>query len=77
MKVDGQQLSSRIVFTFDGDAAGQKGAIHAFGLDAAFSTQAFVAVVDDNLDPCDLRIRRGNEGRFARLLRTPSLCMIS
>ena len=61
LKVDGQQLSSRIVFTFDGDAAGQKAAIHAFGLDAAFSTQAFVAVADDNLDPCDLRIRRGNE----------------
>ena len=55
LKVDGQQLSSRIVFTFDGDAAGQKAAIHAFGLDAAFSTQAFVA------DPCDLRIKRGNE----------------
>lgn len=61
LKVDGQQLSSRIVFTFDGDAAGQKAAIHAFGLDAAFSTQAFAAVADDNLDPCDLRIKRGNE----------------
>lgn len=61
LKVDGQQLSSRIIFTFDGDAAGQKAAIHAFGLDAAFSTQAFVAVADDNLDPCDLRIKRGNE----------------
>ena len=61
LRVDGQQLSSRIVFTFDGDAAGQKAAIHAFGLDAAFSTQAFVAVADDNLDPCDLRIKRGNE----------------
>lgn len=61
LKVDGQALSSRIVFTFDGDAAGQKAAIHAFGLDSAFSTQAFVAVADDNLDPCDLRIKRGNE----------------
>ena len=44
LKVEGQALSSRVVFTFDGDAAGQKAAIHAFGLDAAFSTQAFVAV---------------------------------
>lgn len=61
LKVEGQALSSRIVFTFDGDAAGQKAAIHAFGLDSAFSTQAFVAVADDNLDPCDLRIKRGNE----------------
>ena len=61
LKVEGQALSSRVVFTFDGDAAGQKAAIHAFGLDAAFSTQAFVAVAEDNLDPCDLRIKRGNE----------------
>ena len=48
LKVEGQALSSRVVFTFDGDAAGQKAAIHAFGLDAAFSTQAFVAVAEDN-----------------------------
>lgn len=61
LKVDGQSLSSRIVFTFDGDAAGQKAALHAFGLDATFLSQTFVAVADDNLDPCDLRIERGNE----------------
>ncbi len=60
-KVKGQTLSSRIVFTFDGDAAGQKAALHAFQLDSAFLTQTFVAVADDNLDPCDLRIERGNE----------------
>ncbi|RSX53059.1 DNA primase [Bifidobacterium goeldii] len=61
LKVDGQALSSRIVFTFDGDAAGQKAALHAFGLDSAFLTQTFVAVADDNLDPCDLRINRGDQ----------------
>lgn len=61
LKVEGQALSSRIVFTFDGDAAGQKAALHAFGLDSAFLSQTFVAVADDNLDPCDLRIERGNE----------------
>lgn len=60
-KVEGQSLSSRIVFTFDGDAAGQKAALHAFNLDSAFLSQTFVAVADDNLDPCDLRIERGNE----------------
>ena len=31
LKVKDQPLSSRIVFTFDGDAAGQKAALHAFG----------------------------------------------
>ena len=61
LKVEGQSLSSRVVFTFDGDAAGQKAALHAFGLDSAFLSQTFVAVADDNLDPCDLRIQRGNE----------------
>ena len=61
LKVKDQPLSSRIVFTFDGDAAGQKAALHAFGLDSAFLSQTFVAVADDNLDPCDLRIKRGNE----------------
>lgn len=61
LKVEGQSLSSRVVFTFDGDAAGQKAALHAFGLDSSFLSQTFVAVADDNLDPCDLRIQRGNE----------------
>ncbi|MEE1295861.1 MAG: DNA primase [Bifidobacterium sp.] len=60
LRVDGQALSSRVVFTFDGDAAGQKAALHAFGLDNAFLSQTFVAVADDNLDPCDLRIQRGD-----------------
>ena len=73
LKVEGQALSSRIVFTFDGDAAGQKAAIHAFGLDSAFSTQAFVAVADDNLDPCDLRIKRGNEAVRARIANAEPL----
>lgn len=61
LRVEGQQVSSRIVFTFDGDAAGQKAALHAFGLDSTFLTQTFVAVADHNLDPCDLRIERGDE----------------
>lgn len=61
LQVQGQSLSSRIVFTFDGDAAGQKAALHAFGLDAAFLSQTFVAVARDNLDPCDLRLQHGDE----------------
>ncbi|PWG59535.1 DNA primase [Bifidobacterium catulorum] len=56
----GRNRTSRVVFTFDGDAAGQKAALHAFGLDGAFLSQTFVAVADDNLDPCDLRIERGD-----------------
>ena len=41
LKIKDQPLSSRIVFTFDGDAAGQKAALHAFGLDSAFLSQTF------------------------------------
>ena len=66
-------MSSRIVFTFDGDAAGQKAALHAFGLDSAFLSQTFVAVADDNLDPCDLRIERGNEAVRSLIARAKPL----
>ncbi|MEK0306345.1 DNA primase [Bifidobacterium favimelis] len=57
----GPVKGSRVVFTFDGDAAGQKAALHAFGLDGSFLTQTFVAVARENLDPCDLRIKYGDE----------------
>src|SRR5262249_8717853 len=42
-----------------GDAAGQKAALRAFGLEEKFVTQTFVAVQPDGLDPCDLRLARG------------------
>ncbi|MEV4376515.1 DNA primase [Streptosporangium sp. NPDC049644] len=48
-----------VVFTFDGDSAGQKAALRAFADEQKFATQTFVAVQADGLDPCDLRIRRG------------------
>lgn len=73
VKVEGQKVSSRIVFTFDGDAAGQKAALHAFGLDSAFLTQTFVAVADNNLDPCDLRIQRGDDAVRSLIARANPL----
>ncbi|WP_433375735.1 DNA primase [Streptosporangium sp. CA-115845] len=48
-----------VVFTFDGDSAGQKAALRAFADEQKFATQTFVAVQADGLDPCDLRIRHG------------------
>ena len=50
-----------VIFTFDGDAAGQKAALRAFGGDQNFSAQTYVAVEPDGLDPCDLRIKKGDE----------------
>ena len=49
-----------VIFTFDGDAAGQRAALRAFGLEEKFVTQTFVAVQPDGLDPCDLRIKHGD-----------------
>ncbi|NMX11532.1 DNA primase [Mobiluncus mulieris] len=48
-----------VIFTFDGDAAGQKAALKAFRTDQDFAAQSFVAVAGEGLDPCDLRMRRG------------------
>lgn len=49
-----------VVFTFDGDAAGQKAALKAFDEDQRFAAQTFVAVEPGGLDPCDLRITKGD-----------------
>ena len=52
--------SGEVVFTFDGDEAGQKAALRAFTEDDRFNAQTFVAVAPDGMDPCDLRLRRGD-----------------
>lgn len=49
-----------IIFTFDGDAAGQKAAMAAFQEDQRFVAQTFVAVAEDGMDPCDLRLHKGD-----------------
>ncbi len=49
-----------VVFTFDPDAAGQKAALRAFAEEKRFSAQTYVAVAPDGLDPCDLRLARGD-----------------
>ncbi|MCD5347289.1 DNA primase [Agromyces sp. H3Y2-19a] len=49
-----------VVFTFDGDEAGQKAAMRAFAEEQRFAAQTFVAVAPDGLDPCDLRLARGD-----------------
>lgn len=49
-----------VIFTFDGDAAGQKAALRAFDEDQKFMAQTFVAVEPNGMDPCELRLARGN-----------------
>ncbi|HEX5292537.1 MAG TPA: DNA primase [Streptosporangiaceae bacterium] len=58
--MDASQFRGEVIFTFDGDAAGQKAALRAFSLEEKFVTQTFVAVQPDGLDPCDLRLRNGD-----------------
>jgi len=58
--MDQDEFRGRVVFTFDGDEAGQKAALKAFADDQRFVTQLFVAVQPDGLDPCELRQQRGD-----------------
>jgi len=48
-----------VVFTFDGDEAGQKAAMKAHEQQRVIGLPTFVAVADDGMDPCDLRQRKG------------------
>ncbi len=50
-----------VVFTFDPDDAGQKAASRAFADEQRFAAQTYVAVAPDGLDPCDLRLQRGDD----------------
>ena len=57
---DHEEFRGEVVFTFDGDAAGQAAAIKAFSGDQNFVSQTYVAVEPDGLDPCDVRIKKGD-----------------
>ena len=58
--MDTDRVVGEIVFTFDGDAAGQRAAQRAFSLEERFVTQTYVTVEPDGLDPCDLRLAHGD-----------------
>ncbi len=61
--------TGEVIFTFDPDEAGQKAASRAFAEEQRFAAQTFVAVAPDNLDPCDLRLNRGDDA-VRRLIKT-------
>jgi DNA primase len=54
------QGRGEVVFTFDPDEAGQKAATKAFAEQSKFAAQTFVAVPPEGLDPCDVRLHRGD-----------------
>jgi DNA primase len=67
--MDDDQMKGHVIFTFDGDAAGQKAALRAFEEDQRFVTQTYVAVEPTGLDPCDLRLQHGDEAVRALIER--------
>jgi DNA primase len=58
--MDTDAFAGEIIFTFDGDAAGQKAALRAFEDDQRFVAQTYIAVSPDNMDPCELRLAKGD-----------------
>jgi DNA primase len=61
--------TGEVIFTFDPDEAGQKAASRAFSEEQRFAAQTFVAIAPDALDPCDLRLNRGDDA-VRRLINT-------
>jgi DNA primase len=58
--MDSDSFTGEVIFTFDGDAAGQRAAQRAFSMEEKFATQTFVTVEPNGLDPCDLRLAHGD-----------------
>ncbi|MER5768230.1 DNA primase [Streptomyces sp. NPDC001985] len=64
--------TAEVIFTFDGDAAGQKAALRAFEDDQKFAAETSIAITPGGMDPCDLRLAEG-DGAVRKLVdtRTP------
>lgn len=58
---DHSETSGEVIFTFDGDSAGQKAAMKVLESDQVFASQTYVAVAPEGMDPCDLRLSEGDE----------------
>lgn len=67
--LDAENAASEVIFTFDGDAAGRKAALRAFEDDQKFVAKTYVAVEPNGLDPCDLRMQKG-DAALAYLIET-------
>lgn len=70
-RIVGTDVSGEVVFTFDPDAAGQKAAVRAFAEARTSGLQSYVAVGPEGLDPCDLRLNRG-DGAVRSMIETKS-----
>ena len=60
LMIDDDAFRGEVIFTFDGDEAGQKAALRAFDDEQRFAAQTFIAVAPDGMDPCELRQANGD-----------------
>lgn len=60
LMLDDNFFRGELIYTFDGDEAGQKAAMRAFEGEQQFTGQSYVAVAPDGMDPCDLRLQKGD-----------------
>ncbi|AGF73064.1 DNA primase [Corynebacterium halotolerans] len=60
LMLDDNYFRGELIYTFDGDEAGQKAAMRAFEGEQKFTGQSFVAVAPEGMDPCDMRLARGD-----------------
>ncbi|WP_281916947.1 DNA primase [Nocardia sputorum] len=60
LMMDDNFWRGEIIYTFDGDAAGQAAALKAFSGDQKLAGQTYIAIAPDGQDPCELRQRSGD-----------------
>ncbi|KAA0083725.1 DNA primase [Mycolicibacterium sp. P9-64] len=72
LMMDDSFFRGELIYVFDGDAAGRAAAVKALEGEQSLAGQSFVAVADDGMDPCDLRLKSG-DGALRDLVarRTP------
>jgi DNA primase len=72
LMMDDNFFRGELIYVFDGDAAGRAAAVKALEGEQNLAGQSYVAVADDGMDPCDLRLKSG-DGALRDLVarRTP------
>ncbi|WP_422746312.1 DNA primase [Mycobacterium sp. WMMD1722] len=60
LMMDDNWYRGELIFVFDGDAAGQAAALKAFDGDQQVAGKSFVAIAAEGMDPCDLRLKSGD-----------------
>jgi DNA primase len=59
LMMDDNFFRGELIYVFDGDEAGKAAALKALDGEQQLAGQSFVAVADDAMDPCDLRLAHG------------------